>query len=264
MEPSAHRPRVSSERAFTIIEVLVAMVLLGVVLAFVGRPMLDGISGANKATATATATRLVDDATDRFRTDTMAALTPDRGQTHIRDASKLARALTDPAFVARSDDPMTPRVLQPADVYEASQTRLTFRADLVADDIPGGSGTECVTWDSSGAPAGRFRLTRVVRAGTACSSGAVLESEVLINDVQRVPGVTYDRLFSYGVLGAAPGCRVSIAPAATGIQMNRVVSIGMSLSALVVRGTAVSEASTRDFISIRSRDNSSYRRALGC
>ncbi|MCW2955555.1 MAG: hypothetical protein JWO69_424 [Thermoleophilia bacterium] len=266
MHRTIHISRRVREHGFTLIEVIIALVLFGVVLAFISRPFMDGVSGANKGTATAVAERVVGEATDRFRTDVQAALAPDRDQQHIRDASKLQRALTDGSFIATSDDPAALGMrLDVADIVDASPTRLVLRADVVNDEISPGS--ECVTWEASLNTSPRFSLQRTVRGGTsaaACSAGPIRSQEWLVRDVPRAAGVTYDNLFRYGVLQPAPGCRVVVQPAAPAMQRHRVVAIDMRLSAIIVRGGAASEASDRDLVAIRSHDSADYRRALGC
>lgn len=254
------------EGAFTMVELMVGLILLGLLLAMVGGPLVSALNGAAKTEATAGVERMVEDAEDRFSTDTMAAFTPDRERSRIRDASKFRRALTEPNFIARSDDPREQgRELDVRDVPMADAYNYWVRADVLATS----PGAECVKYAAAGPDKEWFWLHRQVLGGTSCTGGKILLSETLVKNAPRIAGIT-DKdqpVFAYSILDEdcstyvfAPGDGEAVPPD----EVNRIMAVQLRVSGVVQRGKAASAASNVSLVGIRSRSAYDYRTALGC
>ena len=147
------------EAGFTMIELLVAMVLFGIVAAIAIQPMLDGVAGTSAGIARSESTRVSNNAADLFRSDISAALSRDRDPRRMRDATKRKRAVTRVPFYYDADNSNWLEPLDVRDIAIAERNRIRFEANVIDEAISPGS--ECVEWRST-VVAARLTVTRQV------------------------------------------------------------------------------------------------------
>jgi type II secretory pathway pseudopilin PulG len=249
------------------IEVIVVMILLVIVLALAGRPIIDGIRGVDSVQSRASANAAASDAMERIRTDLELARAPDRDTRHVRDVEKLRRALTEAGFVTRSDDPTEgARTLDVRDIVRATADEVHVRADVLASDR--NRPTECIALVASSAASAEYSLVRTVyaderaAAGLGACGGAIVETATLLGPSPRVPDRTPDTTFAYQVLQA--DCTTRRVASAVGSDLNRILAIDVSVIGTSTRRSGVGATNSSTVIVPTSRDTVEYRRALGC
>lgn len=266
---SAHR-----ERALTLIEVIVAMVLLAIAIAIVATVVVQSIQGSSSASSGAISDAAVTRVSDRLSDDVASAMTEDRRDHRLRDPAELAAAVRRNEVPLSSDPAEAGTVVDIDDVVTATETRLQLRADV--DRAPG---VECVDWEARSV-AQRFELVRrVARAGQACGSGGLGEQVILRSDsnaARRADGTPLidTTPFSYRLMCHSASCPGSAAPAGepcqpwsrgtvAAAQRRWVVGVDATIGTVTVQRASGSAAGTVR-MGIRSREIGSWRRALGC
>lgn len=247
-----HHARPSA--GFTLIELVVVMVILAIVMAFVGRALLDGFTGATKTQTEAITSQATAEAIDTIRADVQAALSSDRDRTKIRDDFKFESALKGEPVT--SDDPADGgRTLEIQDITKASPTLLAFQIEVNAEN----PGSECVQYELMGGST--FSLKRVQSESRGCGEG---QKRTVLKPMRAIDGRTFDKVFTYNLLSDA--CTLEAEPRETvgGAELNRIVSVNVLLGAAATRGRSVSTDGRQTVISVRSRETLEYRRALGC
>jgi len=267
----------AGERAFTLIELLIAGVLGVLVIGMASLALMGMFSGSSGLEASE-------------RSDVKAGRLSERLAGDLRDARAIDRAGSDAPTADELRDILFRRTSEPRaatghagsmdlrDIASAGPTRLVFQADVASDPLNAGldATPECITWevvtDSPGGPVGDWAIVRTVRAWTSgcATAGAQLDREVIVGPVDpnirgaAAPGA----LFAYRtrVNIAASTCTNQAAAAGVldDVTTNRVVSVSVNLTAGERRaGQASSEQSGTD-ITIRARQAADYRTAMGC
>lgn len=273
------------ESGFTLIELLVGMVLLIILLAVAMIPILDGFSGAAKNQSSAMSEQAVRDAVDSIRNDVAAASAPDRDPRKVREIWQLHKAMVSTAPVISADPADGGAILNVYDVLVATPTDLQFQADVLKGAA--NAGAECVRYTTSASGADPFWIRRRVYADAlpaaslpnVTCTGAVAKDDYVIERSKFIAGRTPTQVFSYDLLCSSDpvsGCGgassepascstwSSGAAAVTGVRRNWIVSVNVNIGATTQRQDAVSERSDSTNMSVRSRETSEYRRALGC
>ncbi|MCW2962345.1 MAG: hypothetical protein JWM90_2732 [Thermoleophilia bacterium] len=253
------------EQGFTLIELIVAMVLLAIALGMVSVFVLQSISGGTGARSGAASDAAIAAATVALEDDVAAAVTEDRRSNKLRDRVEFAQAVRSNG-VARSNNPSDAgRVLDIDDILVATPSELQLRADVDA-----AAGVECVTWRAS--TTNGYRVERLVSGAGGCGTGS-LSRRTHVSAPAGVTGLTATP-FSYQLLCHRSSCPGSLAPAsapcrpwtstnAAGGQRRWVVGVSARF-VNVTSDKAVAKASGSASIAVRSRDTESYRKALGC
>lgn len=265
---------------FTLIEIMVAMVILAIALAAVSKPLMAAFSTASHTRSVENAQADVLRAHDRLQADLLNTRSPNRNTSRQRGVDSLTEALlVSPRGGAVSDDPADRgRTYDVYDVIAATPTMLR----LVAD-VDSRAGTECVQWDAANTAAtGRIRVTRSVFPNTTCT-GAAMSRDVMIPDQPwiatsstdtraRVPAVfSYQSVCSsagqfcagrFGSAGGACGGWTSAAQAGSGL--NTIVGVTLNLRSINLTSNSAGAAQSSALITIPSREAADYRRALGC
>lgn len=260
------------ERGFTMIELLVAMVLLAIALAMVSTVLIQALSGGSSGRAGSVSDAAVARTMSALQDDLGAALTADRRDARLRDPDEFATAVRTgaPAF---SSDPSSPGAVDLDDVVTATPTML----EMIGDFAPN-PGYECVSWQattSSGSGSGSgYQLMRMVGPASSCGSGSISSRRMLhapagASGVNAAP-FSYELVCNQTLCAADPGadasapCRPWITTGAVATARRRWV-VGVVASLTQVSGSTNSAQSAGTMkASITSRRSDSYRQALGC
>lgn len=261
-----HMRAIRSEHGFTMIELVVAMILLGIVGAIIVTGVSGGVSGYQDAKTTSDGMAEAAEAAERFGTDLRVARSQGRSGPII-SPSDLQTAIDTNGDLT---DIATGRSLDWRDVFEATPSSAGFQADVI-DEAGAGARPECVRWSVANA-AGGWELRRTVRSYTpqcAGGGGGVLEDDALTkpNASQPAPGTGgTPPLFTF-VASRTAGTNCSaqaIAGTPSAIDRNRIVSVRINFRSLAGAGTAASNSALLDEVTIRSRAASDYQFGLRC
>lgn len=255
-----------SERGFTLVELIVAMVLLSIALSIVAAVVVQAIQGSGGARAGALSDAAIASAAAALADDVARATTPDRRDNLLRDPADLAAALRRNEVAYSSNPADSGRVLDIDDVLLASPTELRVRSDVDAT-----AGVECVTWRAT--VAGAFELRRMVDTAGACGQGR-LSSRVMLRSTRPAAANVDTSPFRYrlvcnrrscpgsGASAAAP-CRPWASENVAAANRRWVVGVDAVLGT-VTEGRSVASGHGSVRIAIRSRDTAAYRQGLGC
>lgn len=258
-----------AELGFTMIELIVACVLVGMVVALAASSIMRGFAGTAETATSSGARAKAAEAAERIGADIRGARSTGRDGAHIADTADLVRAV-------RTDGPLHDidgNLLDWRDVTLAEPNALTFQSDVVDEAASSTSRPECVTWSVGSTPSGWY-VRRVTKAwADRCAgggTGAPLEDDELTPPTRHLPapgtrGVP--PLFAYVVARqVGDRCQTSVVssrPLASA-ERNRVVGVRVDFSSVVVHRGEASRAALHDEISIRSRSAADYQLALGC
>lgn len=132
------------ERAFTVIEMIVVMILMGITMAVMGRMLIDKLAGQQKTVTTQRAVAAGNEVVGQLGDDLRAARSPDRDAAKIGDPDRLRDAvLSDAAITDATNSSVT---LDVRDVLVAEPTRLQFRSDAISEPAGAPKRIECVTY----------------------------------------------------------------------------------------------------------------------
>lgn len=260
-----------SESGFTLIELVVAGILLALVVGVAASTIIQGFKGAADTAATAGGRSSAAEAAERLGADVRGARSTGRDGAKIVDVAELAD-------VVREDDAgrvgvlydISGNVLDWRDLTEATPNSITFQSDVV-DEVGGAQSIpECVTWYVADA-AGGWYLRRVARAySSGCSGGGrIHEDDAMTHPTRDLPrpGTSgAPALFSFVVASrSGGGCasRTSAGPLSRG-DRNRTLGVRIDFSSLARNRDQAGRAALRDEFAIRSRAASDYQLALGC
>jgi prepilin-type N-terminal cleavage/methylation domain-containing protein len=183
--------RRAQQHGFTLIEVIVAMVILAIVLSVGGMMIVNGFAGTSKSINERRAIQEANRTMSSFESAIRSTKSPDRDETIISDTQALSQSLLAGKQVTGRRTPGGPElVLDPNDIVYADASRLVVRADVLPR-----SGVECVEFLVK--PAGtKTSLVRNVWNGNpagsapaACpAAGAPAVTETLISTVGNTGG----------------------------------------------------------------------------
>ena len=253
---------VAAEAAFTLIELMVAMIVLSLVVGIAGYGVISSLESTNEAGSTGKGRAMANEAAERLGAEVRAARSRGRDGTGVVDIADLRRAVRTNGTLYDING----TALDWRDLAIATPNALTFQADIV--DEAGASIPECVTW--SAPPTRSWSLTRTVRRYTpgCTTAGAVLESDEVTErtSVRPAPGTAGSPpLFTYVVArSAVGGCSGIPTSAPTAADRNRVVAIKINFTSLVERRANASAQDLQTEVSLRSRSGSDYQYAMGC
>jgi hypothetical protein len=241
-------PDPAPERAFTLVEIIVAAVIGLVVMAMVILILIQGRRSADQAIAGEDAARTTHVLSSTLASDVRGARAP--GRDDVDDPIQLGELIA-------AGDPSV------ADIVAAGpdELRLVTRARAT-------SAASCVWWrrDASGA------ITRAIYADLRCQGSATRTDRIGTvphagQSATGQPGV--DALFAYGVLrdgdpstGDPDKCTVEQVAAPT--SLGSIIAIGARVDLQATRARDSRRQSSVDMTGIRSRDEPDYRAALGC
>lgn len=168
------------EGAFTIIEMVIAMVLVAGLLIIVSTVLVRTFGESGRATQQRKAMQSVRNTMSQFGNDLRVARSPDRDPRYVGNGNDLGGALLSgrPLEVTMPGAP-APTVLDVRDVIEATSTSFAFRAE-VKPNVPG---AECVRYAVAGPG---MPLTRTVQSYSSATRrcGAVLETQIMVQAVR--------------------------------------------------------------------------------
>jgi len=259
------------EGAFTLIELIVAMVVMAIVISMIGTIVMSALRGSTDTRSGAVADATVQRATLMFTSDLSAAITEDRAQSKLRQPRVLREAVVNGTLVQSSDPADGGRIADIDDVRMATSREV----QLIADVAPV-KGSECVTWRSR-ADAGRAVLERLIDPAASCGNGAlgheiVMSSPLLPNAAESA---SLD-IFSYHMMCASDVCSASPAPAdnvceswivhgaVAQKQLRWVVAVEVSIQSIIDEHRSAARSSAHLTGEITSRRAPTYRAALGC
>ena len=256
-----------SERAFTLIELIVGMVLSLIVLGILFSVVLDSFQGADRSSARRKAQQSATKAADLLTADLRAAAANQRDPRFYGSPDSLRH------LILQEDDGDGMSV---HDIVVATDSQLRFYSDVDSDT----RGPECVTWEVVGGA-----LQRSVHAldGTrygGCGAGALALTR--ISETRVIPAPSSDAAvtpappFAYRMLRVQdpsnpdPGTCQTVESGAGGIGPNQrlardqVIAVHLDIQAFVTRRGTSGDQRQRTTVSIPSRQSVEYRYALGC
>jgi prepilin-type N-terminal cleavage/methylation domain-containing protein len=268
------------ERAFTLIEMLVAMVLLAIAVALVSHGVLSALNASTQSRTGAISDAAMARISQQFQSDVAMAETTDRIAGRIRDPFDLERAVRRGEGVTTTD-PTAPAnaVVDIYDIRAATDDRIVLLADVLPDtsqDPSVDAPAECVIWDvnTSGSPA-RVHYTRTIES--SCG-GPVVETREMLSVPANIPGIDAHP-FTYRLECHPSACPGNAAPdgppsgrpcgtwnesTVTGKDRAWIVGVRMHVMAGAAEGHAASTTGGLVEATIRSRTTTEYASALGC
>lgn len=260
-----------AQAGFTLIELIVVIILLGMAMALVMRPLLDAFQASSTGQSESSVQHQAKQAMDTIWDDMVRVMAPDRDPSNIRDVVLLHRGVLGNTIY--SQDPRDGGApLDIRDITVATATRLSVRGDFTQDP-----GYECVVYDAPAASSARFWITRTIWTTSGC--GGTSRASYLVRPGPRIAGRTPATPFRYqlicsrdpqdgcGASSNAPAgdpCRPWTRTSASGAERNWITAVGVSFGAVESRGGGMAETAVTSWVTIRSRETSLYRRALGC
>ena len=261
-----------SDAGFGLIELLVAMALLGVVMAAILSVLTSAWSGSSRTTADRKSFSVVNDAVEQMGIDIRALRSHHRSPRLIRDV----RSLTD--FVQRGENVPNPeRPGTNLDLWEvkvATATEFTFLADVSPTMGAEPELAECITYRITQG-GGTFQLDRIIRPYSAtCAGGGETTNIIPRQPVDGTPGARFEYELvcrpalcgGYPLKGAGGGrCPARLATGVGGNARNWVSGIQLEVTGITEHGgVRVQDRGLQNFVGIRTRHNADYRHALGC
>ncbi|MBC7644367.1 MAG: type II secretion system protein [Thermoleophilia bacterium] len=264
--------RLKSETGFTLVELLVAIVLLAIIGVVISTVLIGLYHSSTRTHTRARAMQTAVHATDSLQDNLRAAHARYRDAAHVRSADDLRGALL---FGEVPRDATVPGgVLDLHDIAKATPTELIFQSDVLTEASGVAVVPECVRWalDASGA------LVREIRSWSfQCQTlGAPRESAVMMPPNQQ-KGIN-PQPFRYVLLRQTqPGLSTAVAvdpskcvtTAALSATLNRlqrdqVSAIQIDLSSFIVTADTRGDQRLQTTIAVGARQGYDYRFALGC
>lgn len=272
------------ERGFTLIEVIVACILLAIVVILLFSVLIDAFRDGERARQRSKAQRNVTLSSEKLDSDLRAMRAPARNPKDVGGLEMMRESFT-----------LTDQNKEIHDIVLAEPDRLIFYAEL---DSVGEAGTvldmECVEWFVTPVP--DQALHRRVYPyspncqGAVAKTGAKLDEEVVPKpDAKYASDKDFDTVFSYYVTepGATPNTcterKVEEVPAlgAASLPTNpepgqvvlpglgpqlldRIIAVEMDLRSFVSLKDARGESHFTQKVSIASRQQFEFRYAIGC
>lgn len=253
------------EHAFTLIEMVVAMVLTTIAAGIVASVIVQGIAGSSGARAGSVSDAAIRRSVDAMSDDIARAATTDRRDGAVRDPIAFAQAVRagsaawKPARRSNGAVDMNAAMVRADidDVRAASGSRFSVAV-----------GSQCITWAVV-----QSTLIRSVAPVTNCaattSRRVYIRSESARGGLNRAP-FTYQVVCNPAVCAGArpvrgtPPCRPHEVTSVATNQLRWVVGIDATLATITIDSKGTSESSGSISQSMRSRETASYRQALGC
>lgn len=169
-----------SEHAFTLIEMLIAMVLVGGLLIIISTVLVRSFGESGRTQQQRKATQDVRNTMSQFGNDLRIARAPDRDPRYVGNGGDLGAALLSQKQLQVQLPGATSAVLDVRDIIEATSTSFAFRADVHPNP-----GSECVRYavDGPGQPLVRSVLV-YNSASRTCDRARVLATQDLIQAVK--------------------------------------------------------------------------------
>lgn len=139
------QPTTPRDQAFTIIEMIVVMLLMGIVTTMVARVLLDKLAAQHKSVTTQRATAAGNEVISQLGDDLRSARAPDRDPAKIGDAQRLREAVLGDAVITDASDAAV--TLDVRDIISAEPSRLQFRSDVVPEAGGAATRVECITYE---------------------------------------------------------------------------------------------------------------------
>ncbi|MBC7645091.1 MAG: prepilin-type N-terminal cleavage/methylation domain-containing protein, partial [Thermoleophilia bacterium] len=269
------------QQGFTLIELMVALIILAIVVAALSKPLLGAFSTASHARSSEGAQAAVLRSADLLQADVLAARSPDRNTSRQRGVDSLSQALLrDARGSAVSDDPSDlGRSFDVFDILVASRTQLR----MVVEADGRNAGAECVQWDAEDTARTRqVYLRRVLYSNRNCG-GRVLASDTLIPRQPWVPtnigetSASVPPVFTYHLLcnpdaahcggrfgSSAGGCRGWNSTNVVDSGLNAIVSLSFDMRSVEMHSGAPASSRSINQITFPAREATDYRRSLGC
>ncbi|MCB0880345.1 MAG: type II secretion system protein [Thermoleophilia bacterium] len=265
------------EHAFTMVELIVAMILLAVATALVVGGVMSGLRSSGAASAGSISDAAIARFSEQFVADVAGAETTDRIVGRVRDPFEFADAVRTGAAITSTEPATAGDRVDIYDVQQATSDTVVLMSDVLADrseDPAVDPPAECVTWQvTRGGSPQHVTYTRTVRE--TCG-GAVVDSRVILDMPADVDGVNDDP-FSYQLQCNLTDCAPTGAPAGTarpcgtwtrssvtGAKRAWIVGIQANVTTGTTQGRSAASSTQQQLIGIRSRTTSEYARALGC
>lgn len=263
--------RTSGEDGFTLIELVVAMVLAGLVMALLVGAIIDMFGSSERSAMDNKAQRAASLAADTLTSDLRAMRAPQREPRFTGSPDSLRSMLLD------GDNPNGYEI---HDLLIASPTQVMFYAELI--NTPGNTTAECVTWFVRPAD---LALIREVHAGTRnCAGatptrgggGAVLQQQEIMPAPERARASAAAKVpqpFRYRMQRVAnpadPDPSTCTTPAPTPgplgtLQRDQVTNVLMDLRSFVAGRVASGDQQLQSSATVTARQSMEYRYAIGC
>jgi prepilin-type N-terminal cleavage/methylation domain-containing protein len=249
---------VSSIQGFTLIETLVAMVLLVLCLALVLPSITNAFDSTRKSAATTLALNTVGSTLGLLENDVRSAKSPNRS---IGSTSQLD-GLRDAVL-----NGTTLNGLDIRDIVAASPIALWVHSNAITEPAGAPVEIECVGYTVSPG----IGLQRIVgSAGGSCPASG-MQPTTMLPMTASLP----TQVFSYtmltnptasGKLDPSARCVTSesTTPGQSARELNRIVAVHIDLNGFVVRGRNYGEGSAATTVALRERASGDYLYALGC
>jgi prepilin-type N-terminal cleavage/methylation domain-containing protein len=241
---------------FTMIELLVAMVLLCLFLAMAGQMLMGWWGSSHQAADSAVAQTNAADALNALSKDIHSAQAP------ARDGAELTPDDLQDALLR--GNAQTPDLM---DVLVATPEELDLRVDALVQDS-GPPQVECVRYYRDPTT---HDFHRAIYASWQSCSANLVEDDVLLkappSGVADTPIFSYD--LQYNPVNSSPldpsNCTTQTVTTATGLQLNYIATVHVDLDSFVAEGsTYAGNVRARDQFGIETRFSHDYRYAMGC
>ena len=246
------------EHAFTLIELIVAMILGLIVMALVIGVVMNMFSAGERASLDNKAQKAASLAADMLTSDVRSMRAPQREPRYTGSPDNLRAMFLDPKG--------NPNNYEIHDITFASPQQVTFLAEV--DNTK--AGVECVTWQVQPDRA-LHRIVRLHTANCGGGGGGVVATQVIMpapETAKASAAAAIPNPFSYRLLAVTkpPVCKETNVTSGTlsTLQRDQVSNVMLDLRSFVAGRTATGDQQLQSSVTISSRQGMEYRYGIGC
>jgi type II secretory pathway pseudopilin PulG len=250
----------------TLVELLVALILVAAVTATASMLLMDGMSSATRASSSDTAITRSTELIEHLGTDLTSARSPERVPENVPTGDALRLWLLAPSATAQ--DNLYPE-FDLRDITKATDKELWMRVDTIPEPANTVPRTECVGYQLQ--PNGEFFRIVYANWNPCPGSGQPLESTRMLEAPPT--GGAPDHLFTYTTMRNTQPAKEPIDPndcvtqstyTPTQLDINRIIRMKIDLRSYVTNGQGGGSSKLVANLDVRSRLNRDYQYALGC
>jgi prepilin-type N-terminal cleavage/methylation domain-containing protein len=250
------------ERGFTLIEMIVALVLCGIVLALMIGAVIGVFGSSNKSSANAKSQKATVAAVEQLTTDLRSARAPERSPRYVGSPDGLRDVLLRGAGPA----------LHSQDLLDARAGRLLMYAEAIASSPR----EECILWEVRSDGALQRTVYPFSPGCTAVTGPGLQQREVMpAPPAGASAAAAAPAPFSYRMLVQPDPLNPDLDPSdcttpapranlASRLERNQVVGVDLNLRSFVIQRDGRGDQELLSSVSMSARQGMDYRYGIGC